>query len=87
MAAGLAATLSRARAAWRPALLPAAALAAVLVANLSQMSRGETERIWLPFVPWLALAAPGTAAGGWRPRWRWPSSSRPPSTRPGRRQP
>jgi hypothetical protein len=23
------------------------------------MSRGEVERIWLPFVPWLALAAPG----------------------------
>ncbi len=63
VAAGLAATLSRARAAWRPALLPAAALAAVLVANLSQMSRGETERIWLPFVPWLALAAPGDRRG------------------------
>jgi methylthioxylose transferase len=40
-------------------LLPAAALGAVAVANLSQMSRGEVERIWLPFVPWLALAAPG----------------------------
>jgi methylthioxylose transferase len=63
VAAGLAATLSRTRAAWRPALLPAAALAAVLVANLSQMSRGETERIWLPFVPWLALAAPGHRRG------------------------
>jgi methylthioxylose transferase len=63
VAAGLAATLSRARAAWRPALLPAVALAAVLVANLSQMSRGETERIWLPFVPWLALAAPGDRRG------------------------
>jgi hypothetical protein len=63
VAAGLAAILSRARAAWRPALLPVAALAAVLVANLSQMSRGETERIWLPFVPWLALAAPGDRRG------------------------
>jgi methylthioxylose transferase len=40
-------------------LLPGAVLAAVIVANLSQMSRGEVERIWLPFVPWLALAAPG----------------------------
>ena len=63
VAAGLAVTLGRARAAWRPALLPAAALAAVLVADLSQMSRGETERIWLPFVPWLALAAPGHRRG------------------------
>jgi hypothetical protein len=43
----------------RVRLLPGAALAAVIVANLSQMSRGEVERIWLPFVPWLALAAPG----------------------------
>jgi methylthioxylose transferase len=43
----------------RTRLLPGAVLAAVIVANLSQMSRGEVERIWLPFVPWLALAAPG----------------------------
>jgi hypothetical protein len=63
VAAGLAVALSRAREAWRPALLPAAALAAVMVANLSQMSRGETERIWLPFVPWLALVAPGHRRG------------------------
>jgi hypothetical protein len=40
-------------------VLPLAALAAVAAADLSQMSRGEVERIWLPFVPWLALAAPG----------------------------
>jgi hypothetical protein len=40
-------------------LLPGVVLAAVVVANVSQMSRGEVERIWLPFVPWLALAAPG----------------------------
>jgi hypothetical protein len=59
VAAGLATMLARAQAQWRPALLPGAALAAVLVADLSQMSRGEVERIWLPFVPWLALAAPG----------------------------
>ena len=52
----------RARA-WRPALLPAAAAAAVLVADVSQLSRGEVERIWLPFVPWLALAAPGSRRG------------------------
>lgn len=53
-------TLDRA---WRAALLPAAALVAVLLADLSQMSRGETERIWLLFVPWLAVAAPGDRRG------------------------
>src|SRR5262245_25339552 len=47
----------------RAGLLPAAVLAAVVVADLSQMSRGEVERIWLPFVPWLALAAPGDRRG------------------------
>jgi hypothetical protein len=40
-----------------------AALVAVTVADLSQLARGETERIWLPFVPWLALAAPGDRRG------------------------
>ena len=63
VAAGLAATLARMRSAWRPVLLPGAALAAVGAADLSQMSRGEVERIWLPFVPWLALAAPGNHRG------------------------
>ena len=28
----------------------------VLAADLSQMSKGEVERIWLPFVPWLLVA-------------------------------
>jgi hypothetical protein len=61
VAAGLASVL---RAADRSArLLPGAALGAVVVADLSQMSRGEVERIWLPFVPWLALAAPGDRRG------------------------
>ena len=43
----------------KPWLLPAAAAAALAAANASQYARGEVERIWLPFVPWLALAAPG----------------------------
>ena len=38
------------------ALLPAAALAAVALADLSGMSKAEVERIWLPFVPWVLLA-------------------------------
>ncbi|WP_434090863.1 hypothetical protein [Streptomyces asoensis] len=37
----------------RLALLVSAALLALLVADLSGMSKAETERIWLPFVVWL----------------------------------
>ncbi|MEW2129079.1 hypothetical protein [Streptomyces sp. NPDC005435] len=40
-------------AAVRLALLAAAALLAVLVADVSGMSKAETERIWLPFAMWL----------------------------------
>jgi methylthioxylose transferase len=49
------------RRAW---VLPGAAIVALVVADLSQLTRGEVERIWLPFVPWLALVAPGD-----RRRW------------------
>ena len=35
---------------------PAPAVAMVLLADLSQMSKAEVERIWLPFVPWLLLS-------------------------------
>lgn len=47
--------------------LTLAALATVLVADLSGMSKAEVERIWLPFVPWLLI---GTAllTRRWR-RW------------------
>lgn len=38
------------------AWLVAASWAAVVIADFSQMSRAEVERIWLPFVPWLLLA-------------------------------
>ena len=44
------------------------ALAAVLVADLSGLSKGEVERIWLPFVPWLMLGAaalPRRGVRGW----------------------
>ncbi|OQR61457.1 hypothetical protein B6E66_24825 [Streptomyces maremycinicus] len=40
----------------RLALLVAAALLALLVADLSGMSKAETERIWLPFALWLLPA-------------------------------
>ncbi|MGH9230577.1 MAG: hypothetical protein ACRD07_17940 [Acidimicrobiales bacterium] len=61
VAAGLATVLTAPERSAR--LLPGAVLAVVVVANISQMSRGEVERIWLPFVPWLALAAPGDRPG------------------------
>ncbi|MFI1676273.1 hypothetical protein [Streptomyces sp. NPDC020607] len=41
----------------RLALLVLAALAALLVADLSGMSKAETERIWLPFALWLLPGA------------------------------
>jgi hypothetical protein len=49
----------RDRRAW---LLVGGGLAAVALADLSGLSKAEVERIWLPFVPWVALAT--TALGG-----------------------
>ncbi|CAI9419111.1 hypothetical protein [Nocardioides sp. T2.26MG-1] len=46
-------------------LLAGSAAAAVLLADASQMSRAEVERIWLPFVPWLMLTTALLPA-----RWR-----------------
>ena len=55
--AGVAHTLSRRPAAATRAVwwLVAGAVAMVAAADLSQMSRAEVERIWLPFVPWLLV--------------------------------
>ncbi|GAA1761744.1 hypothetical protein [Agromyces humatus] len=47
------------------ALLALAGTLTVLAADLSQMSKAEVERIWLPFVPWMLL---GTALLS--ERWR-----------------
>ncbi|MFJ8728761.1 hypothetical protein [Streptomyces bauhiniae] len=44
------------RPAARLALIVCAALAALLIADLSGMSKAETERIWLPFAVWLLAA-------------------------------
>lgn len=38
-------------------VLVGATLVAVAAADLSGLSKGEVERIWLPFVPWVAVAA------------------------------
>ena len=46
----------------------AAAVVAVVVSNLSGLSKGEVERIWLPFVPWVMLGTAwlvGRARKGW----------------------
>lgn len=65
-AAGLAALRDR-RMWW----LCGSAAAAVALADLSGLSRGETERIWLPFVPWILLATAALAGAGGRPRRGW----------------
>ncbi|MFJ6391952.1 hypothetical protein ACIQJT_30575 [Streptomyces sp. NPDC091972] len=50
----------------RLCLLVLAALLALLVADLSGMSKAETERIWLPFAAWLLPACAFlTGARGW----------------------
>jgi hypothetical protein len=57
LGAGLAQVVARRRHADRVALLlVSAAAAAIVVADLSRMSKAEVERIWLPFVPWLTLS-------------------------------
>jgi hypothetical protein len=40
----------------RLVLLPLAALAGIVVSDLSGLVRGETERIWLPFYVWVLVA-------------------------------
>jgi hypothetical protein len=50
---------------WLPA---GAGIAAIAIADLSGLSKGEVERIWLPFMPWVlvATAAFGSTEGrGW----------------------
>ena len=49
-------------------LLVAAAGLSVLLADASQMSKAEVERIWLPFVPWLLLSTSCLPE-----RWRRPA--------------
>jgi len=73
--AAIGASLSRARRTVGPStgsrtivILTLAAVIAVLLADLSGMSKAEVERIWLPFVPWLLL---GTAFLG--ARWQRPA--------------
>ncbi|MEO7836135.1 MAG: hypothetical protein ABIS21_00660 [Acidimicrobiales bacterium] len=57
-------TRLRSRRLW---LVVGAALASVALADLSGLSKGEVERIWLIFVPWVvvACASLGPRARGW----------------------
>ncbi|MEO8292725.1 MAG: DUF2064 domain-containing protein [Actinomycetota bacterium] len=50
-------------------LLTGGAAVAVALADLSLLSKGEVERIWLPFAPWFLLA--GAALGARRQRQGW----------------
>jgi methylthioxylose transferase len=52
----------------RLALPVAGAVMAVLLADVSGLSRGEVERIWLPFLPWLLVAGVALARDGRVPR-------------------
>ena len=46
-------------------LLAGGAIGAVVVADLSGLSKGEVERIWLPFLPWVLTACVVLRARGW----------------------
>jgi len=69
-AAGVALARLRGRGPW---LVTGGALAAIAAADLSGLSKGEVERIWLPFVPWVLVATcalatvrrPTRSARGW----------------------
>ena len=69
--AGIAATFARLRAVRGRSedgvvvLLTLAAVAIIVFADLSMLSRSEVERIWLPFVPWLLIGTALLTA-----RWR-----------------
>ncbi|HEY3528023.1 MAG TPA: hypothetical protein VGK78_02655 [Nocardioides sp.] len=69
LGAGLGALVARGREASRAArYLVAAAGSSIVVADASLMSKGEVERIWLPFVPWLLVSMALLPA-----RWRRPA--------------
>jgi hypothetical protein len=47
--------------------LTLAALLSIVLADASLMSKAETDRIWLPFVPWLLLSV-AVLSDRWRRR-------------------
>ncbi|MFD5321352.1 hypothetical protein [Streptomyces sp. NPDC127098] len=69
VAAGLASLAVARRRGGRLAVLVGAGVLAIVVADLSGMSKAETERIWLPFALWLLPACVALPGGGDRSRW------------------
>jgi hypothetical protein len=55
----------------RLAVLVLPAVVAVLVADFSGLSKGEVERIWLPFMPWISVAVIGLVRRWPRQASRW----------------
>ncbi len=51
------------------AVVVVGALACVLLADASGLSKGETERIWLLYMPWISVAAAGLATSVRRQQW------------------
>ncbi|MGI8521766.1 MAG: hypothetical protein ACR2K3_00425 [Nocardioides sp.] len=60
----------RERADRRVLILVGGAVAAIVLADVSAMSKAEVERIWLPFVPWLLLSIT-VLPERWRRRGLW----------------
>ena len=56
-------------------VLVGGALLALLIANASQLSKGETERIWLLFYPWLVIAGAGLVRQIRVRRWTIPANT------------
>ncbi len=56
-------------------VLVGGALLAVTIANLSQLSKGETERIWLLFYPWLVVAGASLVRQFRVRRWTVPANT------------
>ena len=69
LAVGPATAVALARVRQRPlAVLVGAAVAVVIVADVSGMSKAEVERIWLPFVPWVMAAGAVLMTTKWMTR-------------------
>ena len=60
---------------FRAAVVVTSALVAVAVADASGLSKAETERIWLLYMPWIGVAAGSLAPGVPRESRPWGAST------------